>query len=105
MPDRQSIERARLHSQYAAELPTVSAPASVNQMSERVLASWQRSQEYGVSLGDIEPVSIEMGENFNINGCSQRPCCAGAGPDHIANERRGDKVKYPTTAHIRRPSI
>lgn len=56
MPDRQSIERARLHSQYAAELPTVSAPASVNQMSERVLASWQRSQEYGVSLGDIEPV-------------------------------------------------
>jgi sigma-54 dependent transcriptional regulator, acetoin dehydrogenase operon transcriptional activator AcoR len=41
------IERARLH-----EL----AHREAGDVSRRLLASWQRSEDYGVPLEDIEPV-------------------------------------------------
>jgi transcriptional regulator of acetoin/glycerol metabolism len=53
-------ERARLHRALQGELP--GAPGAdgdgdhVNQVADRLLASWQRSQDYGVSLESVEPV-------------------------------------------------
>ena len=49
MGDGRSTERARLH--RSANLPRGPAP-----VPERVLASWQRSEDYGVSLDRIDPV-------------------------------------------------
>jgi sigma-54 dependent transcriptional regulator, acetoin dehydrogenase operon transcriptional activator AcoR len=51
-------ERARLHRALQGELPGV-PPADadhVNQVADRLLASWQRYQDYGVSLESVEPV-------------------------------------------------
>ena len=51
-------ERARLHRALQGELPGVPSDAGdhVNQVADRLLASWQRSQDYGVSLESVEPV-------------------------------------------------
>lgn len=51
-------ERARLHRALQGELPGVPAAEGdqVNQVADRLLASWQRSQDYGVSLEGVEPV-------------------------------------------------
>lgn len=51
-------ERARLHRALQGELPGV-PPADgdqVNEVADRLMASWQRSQDYGVSLESVEPV-------------------------------------------------
>ena len=51
-------ERARLHRALQGELPGV-PPADgdhVNRVADRLLASWQRSEDYGVSLESVEPV-------------------------------------------------
>lgn len=49
-------ERALLHSKLGTQLPAAADLAPVDALPERLLASWQRSQEYGVSLEDVEPV-------------------------------------------------
>lgn len=48
-------ERARLHRALQAELPGT-AGGGQPLVADRLLASWQRSQDYGVSLETIEPV-------------------------------------------------
>ena len=48
-------ERARLHRALQAELPG-GPPGERSLVADRLLASWQRSQDYGVSLETIEPV-------------------------------------------------
>lgn len=54
MTDGHLPQRARLHRTVQAELPGLGdAPAVV---SDRLLASWQRSEEYGVPLESVEPV-------------------------------------------------
>jgi predicted DNA-binding protein (UPF0251 family) len=45
-------ERARLH----AELGEVGGDVALDQLPRRLLASWQRSEDYGVSVESIEPV-------------------------------------------------
>jgi sigma-54 dependent transcriptional regulator, acetoin dehydrogenase operon transcriptional activator AcoR len=47
-------ERARLHDEARA-LAAVGPGAPVDALAPRVVASWQRSQEYGVSLESVEP--------------------------------------------------
>ena len=49
MGDERSTERARLH--RSGHLRTGPDP-----VPERVLASWQRSEDYGVSLEAVDPV-------------------------------------------------
>ncbi|NYD43174.1 helix-turn-helix domain-containing protein [Nocardioides panaciterrulae] len=49
-------ERARLHPALRAELPGSDVEADGGHVSRRLLASWQRSQEYGVPLEAVAPV-------------------------------------------------
>jgi transcriptional regulator of acetoin/glycerol metabolism len=48
-------ERARLHRALQDELPG-EPPSGVDHLADRLLASWQRSQDYGVSLESVAPV-------------------------------------------------
>src|SRR4029450_2032283 len=54
-------ERARLHRALQAELPGLQ-PAVGDPVADRLLASWQRSQDYGVSLENVEPVFAGTGD-------------------------------------------
>ncbi|HEV7875034.1 MAG TPA: helix-turn-helix domain-containing protein [Nocardioides sp.] len=59
-------ERARLHRALQAELPGLQ-PATGDPVADRLLASWQRSQDYGVSLENVEPVftgTVDEGSLF-----------------------------------------
>lgn len=50
-------ERASLHARLSAELARGrDQPAPVEQLDDRLLASWRRSQDYGVPLEDVNPV-------------------------------------------------
>lgn len=49
-------ERARLHQSLGRHVPVGGEPAPVGELPPRLLASWQRSQEYGVPLDDVEPI-------------------------------------------------
>jgi sigma-54 dependent transcriptional regulator, acetoin dehydrogenase operon transcriptional activator AcoR len=51
--DEQLPQRARLHGEV---VPPPRAEAGVAQLPRRLLASWQRSEDYGVSLESVEPV-------------------------------------------------
>jgi transcriptional regulator of acetoin/glycerol metabolism len=54
MTDGHLPQRARLHRTVQADLPDLGdAPVVV---SDRLLASWQRSEDYGVPLESVEPV-------------------------------------------------
>lgn len=53
MAKASDLARARLHEHVAEEV--AGAEASLARLPKRLLASWQRSEEYGVSLDDIEP--------------------------------------------------
>lgn len=50
------LERERLHPRLGREVAGVGTTRNAAALSERVVASWHRSQEYGVSLEEIEPV-------------------------------------------------
>ena len=54
MTDGHLPQRARLHRTVRADLPGVGDTPSV--VSDRLLASWQRSEDYGVPLESVEPV-------------------------------------------------
>lgn len=56
MDDRELPERALLHQSLGAHIPVGAELAAVGALPERLVASWQRSQEYGVSLEEIDPV-------------------------------------------------
>lgn len=49
-------ERALLHQRLGSQLPIEGDLTPVSALPERLLASWQRSEEYGVSVEDVEPV-------------------------------------------------
>ena len=70
MPDN-FVDRVRLHELQHREAGGV---------SRRLLASWQRSEEYGVPLEDIEPVftgTDDLGSLFfNAAAKSLRTCTA-----------------------------
>ncbi|TWD79419.1 regulatory Fis family protein [Kribbella amoyensis] len=56
MDDAELPERALLHQRLGTEVPVGADLAPVGALPKRLLASWQRSQDYGVSLDDVEPV-------------------------------------------------
>jgi transcriptional regulator of acetoin/glycerol metabolism len=55
VPDAALPERARRHREVQQSLPGVPATTPAR-LSERLVASWQRSEDYGVSLEAIEPM-------------------------------------------------
>ena len=54
MTDSHLPQRARLHRTVHADLPGLADAPTV--VSDRLLASWQRSESYGVPLESVEPV-------------------------------------------------
>jgi sigma-54 dependent transcriptional regulator, acetoin dehydrogenase operon transcriptional activator AcoR len=48
--------RTQLHTSLPAHRPFGSEVAPIERLPERLLSSWQRSEQYGVSLEEIEPV-------------------------------------------------
>lgn len=55
MSQPDGLERARLHGTLARDVPGTAPTVPATQLPHRLLASWQRSQEYGVSLEEIAP--------------------------------------------------
>ena len=56
MAERQLSARTQLHTALRANRPFGSDAAPIERLPERLLSSWQRSEQYGVSLEEIEPV-------------------------------------------------
>lgn len=49
------LERARIHDTLDRIVPGTGATAPASRLPQRLRASWQRSQEYGVSLEEVAP--------------------------------------------------
>ena len=49
------LERARIHDALDRIVPGTGATAPATRLPQRLRASWQRSQEYGVSLEEVAP--------------------------------------------------
>ena len=56
MAERGLSARTQLHTALRAHRPFGSDVAPIERLPERLLSSWQRSEQYGVSLEEIEPV-------------------------------------------------
>lgn len=56
MSEAELPERARMHRAILGALPSGGLPGESLLETDRLMASWQRSQEYGVSLETIDPV-------------------------------------------------
>ena len=55
MADLGLPERARLHRELQRTLPGTLVSSDPDHLPGRLVASWQRSEDYGVPLDDIEP--------------------------------------------------
>lgn len=55
MPEPDGLERARLHGALGRDVPGPRPSVPATQLPQRLLASWQRSQDYGVSLEEVAP--------------------------------------------------
>lgn len=56
MVDGELSDRASLHERLTTHLPVSGELPPLDRLPPRLLASWQRSQEYGVSVEEVEPV-------------------------------------------------
>ena len=56
MAERQLSARTQLHPALRAHRPFGSEVAPIERLPERVLSSWQRSEQYGVSLEEITAI-------------------------------------------------
>ncbi len=55
VPEQAVPERARRHRELQRDVAGVPATGAPARLSDRLVASWQRSEDYGVPLEGIDP--------------------------------------------------